>query len=288
MSSIKNTQVDGDVSVGRNVAVGGGIIAQGGSRFKGSVKVDGWLEAKNIKGANKGLFSTVEKLRSAYPLPHDGWWAIVGGSLPGPIFIADGGAWVATGMEGGNPSVELDDIGELKEDVSSLQKDIADVEAELEKKANSGGASGTLKDSEEAIKDITRDYALKSALNALLEVVQSEKEERASGDEEVLRNALFALGLHEDDGGVHIVNMPVDASEDDMVTPGTIYRWEKEIGTSKVFDFCLMLVFGTETSIAQIRFRSASSIQWRSGSPGSLPEVWTEFIPRDNWDQTNW
>ena len=47
--------------------------------MKGNVIVDGWLEAKNIKGVSKGLFTTIEKLKAVYPLPHDGWWALVGG-----------------------------------------------------------------------------------------------------------------------------------------------------------------------------------------------------------------
>ena len=34
MSSIKTTQMDGDVSVGRNVAVGGGTTIQGDAHIK--------------------------------------------------------------------------------------------------------------------------------------------------------------------------------------------------------------------------------------------------------------
>lgn len=132
MSSIKTTQVDGDVSVGRNVAVGGGATVQGRSHFKGSVKVDGWLDAKNIKGANKGVFTTITKLKEAYPLPHDGWWAIVGSTLPGPIYVGDGGEWVATGEEGGNPTVDSEQyneaVAELQGDMALMQQDIKEVE----------------------------------------------------------------------------------------------------------------------------------------------------------------
>lgn len=110
MSSIKATQIDGDVSVGRDVAVGGKVTVQGRSHFKGNVKVEGWLDAKNIKGANKGIFTSVKKLKEAYPLPHDGWWAIVGTSLPGPIYVGDGGEWVATGESGGVPSLDCEQL----------------------------------------------------------------------------------------------------------------------------------------------------------------------------------
>lgn len=129
MSSIKTTQMDGDVSVGRNVAIGGGTIIQGDGHIKGFLKVDGWLEAKNIKAANKGLFTTVEKLREAYPLPHDGWWAIVGNSLPGSIYTVDGGVWISTGEMGGNPTIESEryanSIAELEASMTTAKADIS-------------------------------------------------------------------------------------------------------------------------------------------------------------------
>ncbi len=106
MSSVKTTQLDGDVSVGRNTSIGGNATIQGDGRVKGTFVIDGWLDAKNIKGPNKGIFTTVEKLREAFPRPHDGWWAIVGKSLPSPIYVGDGGAWVATGESGGTPMLE--------------------------------------------------------------------------------------------------------------------------------------------------------------------------------------
>ena len=129
MSSIKTTQMDGDVSVGRNVAIGGGTIIQGDGHIKGFLKVDGWLEAKNIKAANKGLFTTVEKLREAYPLPHDGWWAIVGNTLPGYIYIVDGGVWISTGEMGGSPTIESEryasSIAELEASMTTAKADIS-------------------------------------------------------------------------------------------------------------------------------------------------------------------
>ncbi|WP_315353872.1 glycosyl hydrolase family 28-related protein [Hoylesella nanceiensis] len=129
MSSIKTTQIDGDVSVGRNVAIGGGTIIQGDAHIKGGVKVDGWLEAKNIKATNKGLFTTVEKLRAAYPLPHEGWWAIVGNTLPGPVYVVDGGKWTPTGEMGGSPTIESEryasSIAELEASMTTAKADIS-------------------------------------------------------------------------------------------------------------------------------------------------------------------
>ena len=120
MSSVKTTQLDGDVSVGRNTSIGGNITIQGGGRVKGTLTIDGWLDAKNIKGSNKGIFTTVEKLREAFPRPHDGWWAIVGKSLPSPIYIGDGGEWVATGESGGNPTLE-DTSGALQKAIDDAK-----------------------------------------------------------------------------------------------------------------------------------------------------------------------
>lgn len=120
MSSVKTTQLDGDVSVGRNTSIGGNITIQGGGRVKGTLVIDGWLDAKNIKGSNKGIFTTAEKLREAYPRPHDGWWAIVGKSLPSPIYVGDGGEWVATGESGGNPMFE-DTSGALQQAIDDAK-----------------------------------------------------------------------------------------------------------------------------------------------------------------------
>lgn len=116
--SYESKHIDGDVTVGRNAAIGGDATVQGKTHLKGNVKVDGWLEAKNIKAANKGLFVTIEKLKAAYPFPHDGWWALVGTSLPAPIYVADGGEWVPTGHSGGNPTI---DSGEYNEAIENCR-----------------------------------------------------------------------------------------------------------------------------------------------------------------------
>lgn len=130
--SYESKHIDGDVSVGRNAAIGGDATVQGKTHLKGNVKVDGWLEAKNIKAANKGLFVTIEKLKAAYPFPHDGWWALVGTSLPAPIYVADGGEWVPTGHSGGNPTIDSGEYNEaiekLQGDITKLQDDVNDIE----------------------------------------------------------------------------------------------------------------------------------------------------------------
>lgn len=137
MSSIKTTEKEGDVSIGRHVGIGGNANVQGSVVVHMNMKVEGWLDAKNIKGSNKGIFTTAEKLREAYPRPHDGWWAIVGNTLPSPIYVGDGGEWVATGESGGTPTLEDTDgalqraVEEVKEKLTESKKAIEDMVREL-------------------------------------------------------------------------------------------------------------------------------------------------------------
>ena len=51
--SYESKHIDGDVSVGRNTAIGGDATVQGKTHLKGNVMVDGWLEAKNNQGSEQ-------------------------------------------------------------------------------------------------------------------------------------------------------------------------------------------------------------------------------------------
>ena len=87
---------DGDVSVGRNISLGGKLTSQGGAEFKGNVNIAGWLDAKNIKATNKGLFVSEEELIKCYPEPLNGWFALVSDTsdvTKAFIFSASDGAW---------------------------------------------------------------------------------------------------------------------------------------------------------------------------------------------------
>lgn len=129
MSSIPTKQIDGDAAVGRNVSVGGNTNIQGNVRIGHNLKVEGWLDARNIKGPNKGVFTSVAKLKEAYPLPHAGWWALVGDTLPAALYIVDGGEWVATGKNAGNPTIDCqqynDAVAELSDDVEEIKTDVS-------------------------------------------------------------------------------------------------------------------------------------------------------------------
>ena len=158
MSSIKITKFDGDLSLGRNLSIGGKTTIQGNSHFKGGLKIDGWLDAPNIKGANKGIFTSVEKLKAEYPFPRNGWYAFVGTSLPASIYVGDGGNWVNTGGTGGNMTA---DVQQFHDDLESLQDNFTSELAELENKklsisdlAQSTGSSTTTAMSQDAVSKI--------------------------------------------------------------------------------------------------------------------------------------
>ena len=143
-SSIPTKQIDGDVAVGRNVSAGGDANIQGNARVGHDLVVEGWLEAKNIKAANKGLFATPTDLREAYPQPHDGWFAGVaatidevtaaGLSAEGKrayfwMYVGDGGSWVKCKSSDG-----IDKLYEIvvdNEQVDNLKQAIATTNANL-------------------------------------------------------------------------------------------------------------------------------------------------------------
>lgn len=51
MSSVPTKQIEGDVAVGRDVAIGGDGTVRGSMTVGHNLTVEGWLEAKNIKGS---------------------------------------------------------------------------------------------------------------------------------------------------------------------------------------------------------------------------------------------
>lgn len=180
-NNIENHSVGGSVAVGRDVTVGGRSTIRGNATFNRDVYISGWLNARNIRGADKGLYETVDKLNSAYPNPENGWFALVGNTLPADIYRAWGGEWVATGQKGGEPVLELAKLTELSE---SLENEVsarvaADealkkaVDAEVTARANgdkelSDALAKEIADREKAIADevLARTTAIDKAIEA--------------------------------------------------------------------------------------------------------------------------
>lgn len=180
-NNIENHSVGGSVAVGRDVTVGGRSTIRGNATFNRDVYISGWLNARNVRGAGKGLYETVDKLNSAYPNPENGWFALVGNTLPADIYRAWGGEWVATGQKGGEPVLELAKLTELSE---SLENEVsarvaADealkkaVDAEVTARANgdkklSDALAKEIADREKAIADevLARTTAIDKAIEA--------------------------------------------------------------------------------------------------------------------------
>lgn len=81
----------------RNISAGGDVNIDGNATIGHNLKVQGWLEAPNIKDSNKGIFSTYVALGAAYPNPQDGWFAFVGSGTSLEMIVGNNGSWVQTG-----------------------------------------------------------------------------------------------------------------------------------------------------------------------------------------------
>ena len=122
MTEIKN--FDGDISVGRHAVVGGNAKVCGGMTVGKNLKVEGWLDAKNLKAANKGVFLNEESLKNAYQEPKDGWWALVGDTLPAALWVASDGKWRNTGGTGGDILLESEVLADIKERLARAQEGV--------------------------------------------------------------------------------------------------------------------------------------------------------------------
>lgn len=131
--SEKSEHIGGGLSVGGNASVGGGLNVQGSARIGHNLTIDGWLDAKNIKGSMKGVFTDIASLRSTYPdgTLADGTWAIVGNTLPGELWTVIGGKWVDSGTTTGEVTIDMQSYEEkaaqLSSAVNSLQAAVDEV-----------------------------------------------------------------------------------------------------------------------------------------------------------------
>lgn len=125
MSSIHNESLQGNLSVSRDITAGGHLKVRGNSLFDHNVVIKGWLDAKNIKGPCKGLYASLDTLKAAYPRPMPGWYALVGDTLPAAVYRTEGDEWVATGEQGGEVNLYLD---QLENDVADLDDAVKDIQ----------------------------------------------------------------------------------------------------------------------------------------------------------------
>lgn len=102
----KNTAIDGDLSISSNVTTGGDHTVRGNAKIEHNLSVYGWLNAPNIIGTCKGLFASLDKLKEEYPKPENGWWALVGDTVPAEVYRVDDGQWKDTGEKGSEYGIE--------------------------------------------------------------------------------------------------------------------------------------------------------------------------------------
>lgn len=136
--------IQGDLSVSRSVEAGSDLCVGGNVAVGHNVRIEGWLEARHIAAAMKGLFGSADALRQRWPRPEPGWFALVGDTLPADIYRADNGSWVPTGRQGGEPEMmpadvyrrldEADDrIGDINEGLDALTVDVKEHGTDLDK-----------------------------------------------------------------------------------------------------------------------------------------------------------
>lgn len=121
MSPIPTKHLDGDVAVARNANIGGDASVKGNMRVEHGLRVDGWLDAPNIKGPNKGVFNSVSDLYQAYPRPSAGWYAIVGSTLNGDLYVGKDGKWNSTGTQWEGPTL---DVAEYNRQLTELRQTV--------------------------------------------------------------------------------------------------------------------------------------------------------------------
>jgi len=110
-------------AIAGNATVGGRFNVKGNATLCRNLRVEGWLDAPNIKGPLKGWFRDIASLEAHYRHPSTGWLALVGTSLPAPVYIAEKGRWQLSETTGGELTVEA---GKIAEDVETLQAVVDD------------------------------------------------------------------------------------------------------------------------------------------------------------------
>ena len=121
----KQSYTTGSLSVGGNLAAGGELKVSGSTTIGHNLKVEGWLDAKNIKGPNKGVFTTEDNLKKAYPNPENGWFAGVGTSIPCDLYVAMNGEWVHPANGTMVLQIDTEELQRLNDNVNTLTSIVA-------------------------------------------------------------------------------------------------------------------------------------------------------------------
>lgn len=137
MSQVRNEAFEGDVSVGGKLTTGDDLMVRGGGTVKGSLRVEGWLDAPNVMGPSKGVFSSAADLLAAYPEGgRAGWWAVVGEKSPGRVWLWSRSGWRDSGVDF-EFSVAAEgyarEVEELRHEQSGLSAEVGGLRGDVEK-----------------------------------------------------------------------------------------------------------------------------------------------------------
>ena len=180
--SVKENKIEGDAIISGDVTTGGGVVANGSSVFKKNLKVEGWLEASNLRGACKGLFENEERLKDLYPTPDEGMWALIGETIPAKVYMAkrvNGKTeWVDTGNVTDDLNIDFDNsniqtsIDELRDNISTEISERADQDANLLSAINNESRTRQSEDSKLSLR-ITSNRDHIDVLSAKISELQS-------------------------------------------------------------------------------------------------------------------
>ena len=198
---LKTTHIDGDLSVSRHTTIGGRTHIQSSLKVGHNVKVEGWLEARNIRDNNKGVYRNEQALNAAYPEPEVGWWAIIIADNTenhiGHLYIAEGGKWVGVFDENkqpvyaGNPELYLPEIEDLDNRLSTAEDKIdanySEISTRIDSLSQEQGEQGEdialLKDRVDAIEPKVAEHT--NAISAMEGTIASLSEQTAELSEDL-------------------------------------------------------------------------------------------------------
>ena len=191
MSTKENQNIEGHLAVSGNVTVGGNTKVRGDAKFSHNLRVEGWLDAPNVKGPSKGVFMSEADLKAAYEKPNAGWWAVVVSGNTGKMYVCIDGEWVQTETTFDNLQIDgggLEPfIAELRADVAeeAVARDEADktLQAAIENEASTRAAADQAEATARAEAVTAEQTARKSDVQGLDDKITAERNARTAADD---------------------------------------------------------------------------------------------------------
>lgn len=192
MSTKENQNIEGHLAVSGNVTVGGNTKVRGDAKFSHNLRVEGWLDAPNVKGPSKGVFMSEADLKAAYEKPNAGWWAVVVSGNTGRMYVCIGGEWVQTETTFDNLQI---DGGGLEPFIAELRADVAEeaavrdetdkaLQSAIETEASARAAADQAEATARAEAVTAEQTARKAAVQGLDDKITAERNARTAADQD--------------------------------------------------------------------------------------------------------